>query len=94
MQFSTITVLLAFAASAFSLAIPEHEKRYARGVCPAEDANTPTAYLPDNADCTIYYACSSSGPIQFQCPQGLWFNPDRFTCDFPEKAGCKLIARA
>ena len=42
---------------------------------------------PDPYDCTMYWQCGPSGPVHWQCPGGLHFNPEGY-CDYPETAGC------
>ncbi|KAG5874285.1 hypothetical protein JTB14_005717 [Gonioctena quinquepunctata] len=45
----------------------------------------------DPANCTQFYMCAPYGPVVFQCPSGLFFNPTLLTCDFPETAGCNTF---
>ncbi|XP_030762539.1 phosphatidylethanolamine-binding protein 1-like [Sitophilus oryzae] len=41
--------------------------------------------FPNPSDCSKFYACSKSGPLELQCPLGLNFHPMKMVCDWPSK---------
>lgn len=55
----------------------------------------PTGFYPSPVlfsnpdDCSIYYMCTSTGLIEYKCPEGLLFNPELQTCDWPINEPCK-----
>merc|ERR1711915_436334 len=53
--------------------------------CPA-DIND--FLLPDPEDCSQFYYCSNGEPSLYQCPDGLYFNPDLDVCDSPLNVDC------
>jgi hypothetical protein len=56
--------------------------------------SAPTCYvetrptLADPTDCTKYYVCQGSDPIRMPCPEGLYYNPLIFVCDWPWATIC------
>lgn len=62
-------------------------------------ASAPTCYgetrptLADPADCTKYYVCQGSEPIRMPCPEGLYYNPLIFVCDWPWATICCSATR-
>lgn len=46
-------------------------------------------YLPNEKDCSKYYQCSNGVPYEQTCQNGLHFNRNLGTCDWPENAGCE-----
>ncbi|XP_030745439.1 uncharacterized protein LOC115874416 [Sitophilus oryzae] len=40
-------------------------------------------------DCTKFYKCGSLSPTLFQCPDGLYFNPDLLVCDWMKSSECQ-----
>ncbi|XP_046446694.1 hatching enzyme 1.2-like [Daphnia pulex] len=57
-------------------------------------ASAPTCYgetrptLADPTDCTKYYVCQGLEPIRMPCPEGLFYNPLIFVCDWPWATIC------
>ncbi|KAF0304628.1 hypothetical protein FJT64_002674 [Amphibalanus amphitrite] len=41
---------------------------------------------PDN--CSTYYMCAGTTAVLMPCPEGLLFNNDTWTCDFPSNVVC------
>lgn len=58
------------------------------GVCPYYDDLSIVVHLPDDKDCSVYWRCSKSGPIQMPCAPGTYFNAVLQVCDLPETSGC------
>ena len=47
--------------------------------------NKPDGLYSKKDDCTVFYQCYNSGSTNIvPCPSGLYFNPDRNYCDWPE----------
>ncbi|KYB26070.1 peritrophic matrix protein 14 precursor [Tribolium castaneum] len=57
--------------------------------CPWPDPLNYTVHLPHEEDCTKFYKCDNGKKVEFDCPDGLHFNPDLEVCDWPENAGCE-----
>ncbi|KAL0270895.1 UNVERIFIED_CONTAM: hypothetical protein PYX00_008168 [Menopon gallinae] len=57
------------------------------GQCPEVDPEVPVI-LPDSESCSIYYVCFAGEPFMATCPDGLYFNPERNYCDFPQNVNC------
>ena len=55
--------------------------------CPEGNDNE-ISFLPSPIDCSKYYVCVHSEPIEMQCPEGLWFNNELNVCDFPDNVVC------
>ena len=55
--------------------------------CP-ETSSADITFLPSPFDCSRYYVCASSDPIEMTCPDGLWFNTELSQCDYPENVKC------
>ena len=51
-----------------------------------------TKFLPNPVDCSKYYVCVNSEPIEMNCPEGLWFNTELNVCDFSENVACGGIS--
>lgn len=46
------------------------------------------AKLPHPDYCNMFYHCSPSGPILFECPANLLFCPTRLVCNWPQFVEC------
>ena len=55
--------------------------------CP-EGQDNEISFLPSPVDCSKYYVCVHSEPIEMECPAGLWFNNELNVCDFPDNVVC------
>ena len=55
--------------------------------CP-ENSNDDISYLPSPTDCSKYYVCVESQPIEMSCPEGLWWDNELNVCNFPENVTC------
>ena len=55
--------------------------------CP-EGSNDDIDYLPSPTDCSKYYVCVHSQPIEMSCPEGLWWDNELNVCNFPENVTC------
>ena len=55
--------------------------------CP-EGQDHEISFLPSPIDCSKYYVCVHSEPIEMECPAGLWFNNELNVCDFPDNVVC------
>nr|CAH0110898.1 unnamed protein product [Daphnia galeata] len=62
-------------------------------------ASAPTCFgetrptLADPTDCTKYYVCQGSEPIRMPCPEGLFYNPLIFVCDWPWATICCPVTK-
>ena len=55
--------------------------------CP-ETSNGDITFLPSPFDCSKFYVCANSDPVEMTCPDGLWFNTELSKCDYPENVKC------
>ena len=55
--------------------------------CPEGQENE-ISFLPSPVDCSKYYVCVHSEPVEMNCPEGLWFNSELNVCDFSENVAC------
>lgn len=44
--------------------------------------------LADPTDCTMFYVCQGNQLIRMPCPEGLYYNPVIFVCDWPWATVC------
>merc|ERR1711973_511933 len=44
--------------------------------------------LPHETDCSKFYKCSWGEPHLYQCPEGLWFDPTKDVCNWPDEVDC------
>merc|ERR1711973_135521 len=44
--------------------------------------------LPHETDCSKFYKCSWGEPHLYQCPEGLWFDPVKDVCNWPDEVDC------
>ena len=82
--FSTLLVIFVMALGPFS-AVNAVE-------CPEEQERQVT-FLPSPVDCSKYYVCVHSRPVEMNCPEGLWFNTEVNYCDWPENVACEGISK-
>jgi len=60
----------------------------------AQDDDVPSCqpgdlFLPDPDDCDSYYMCNAAGvAVAMDCPEGLYFDIDHLTCNWPENVDC------
>ena len=59
--------------------------------CP-EEQDSKTTFLPSPVDCSKFYVCVHSRPVEMNCPEGLWFNTEFNICDYPENVVCEGIS--
>merc|ERR1739842_163886 len=46
-------------------------------------------HLHDPPDCDSYYVCNAAGEaVAMDCPEGLYFDIDHLTCNWPENVDC------
>merc|ERR1711973_102141 len=45
--------------------------------------------LPHETDCSKFYKCSWGEPHLYQCPEGLWFDPTKDVCNWPDEVDCR-----
>jgi len=55
--------------------------------CP-DDQDHETSYVPSPVDCSKYYVCVHSNPIEMHCPEGLWFDSELNVCNYPGDVTC------
>ena len=55
-------------------------------VCP----ETGSKVLPHSSRCDRFYECSNGILHEVACIPGLYFNPEKGFCDFPEHFECKI----
>ena len=55
--------------------------------CP-ESLSVDITFIPSPFDCSKFYVCANSNPIEMTCPDGLWFNAENSQCDYPENVKC------
>ena len=56
--------------------------------CPDETDSDEITYLPSPVDCTKFYVCVHSRPVEMTCPEGLWFDSELNVCNYPTNATC------
>ena len=56
--------------------------------CPPPGDDYYTVLVPVPGDCTSFYACSNGVLVLQHCPDGLHFNDELDTCEWPREAGC------
>lgn len=44
--------------------------------------------LPNPRNCSTFFQCTSSGPVEAVCVPGYHWNPEIDTCDYPKNVGC------
>ena len=72
----------------FLIVIVFGEHSFANAVeCP-ENQNDEVSYLPSLVDCSKYYVCVHSEPVEMNCPEGLWFDSKLNVCNFPMNVTC------
>jgi hypothetical protein len=71
-------ILVVGAASGISAADP---------LCEGLPPNEIFAF-PHETNCSLYYECYGGNKILMACANGLWFNSDTQSCDFPDESGC------
>lgn len=49
---------------------------------------THTYYQPHENDCNKYYQCSYYSLVEFQCPEGLYFDAKHHVCGRPREVQC------
>jgi len=54
--------------------------------CP--DSSDEITFVPSPVDCTKFYVCVHSEPIEMSCPEGLWFDSELNVCNYPQEATC------
>ena len=52
-----------------------------------------TKFLPNPVDCSKFYVCVHSMPVEMNCPEGLWFDIERSICDYPKNVVCEGISK-
>ncbi len=57
--------------------------------CPPPGDDYYTVLVPVPGDCTSFYACSNGVLVLQHCPDGLHFNDELDTCEYPTDAGCE-----
>merc|ERR1711872_794601 len=51
--------------------------------------NDQDVYFPDREDCGRFYMCRNGGVVgHMNCPDGLLWNTDLLTCDWPRNVEC------
>ncbi len=55
--------------------------------CPESSSSDPS-YLPSPFDCSKYYVCVHNVPVEMVCPEGLWFDSELNTCNYPKDVIC------
>lgn len=56
--------------------------------CPEVFDPTQLVFFPHPTDCSKFYFCGHSGPVEKTCPAGLHWNSHANVCDWPALAGC------
>ncbi|GAB0099563.1 hypothetical protein DMENIID0001_154460 [Sergentomyia squamirostris] len=51
---------------------------------PTDDPNEPAVILPHPTNYTKFYICDHGKAVEFNCPEGLYFNPKINVCDWKE----------
>ncbi|XP_043210478.1 chondroitin proteoglycan 2-like [Amphibalanus amphitrite] len=62
-------------------------------VCPDPPGRYP-ALFPNPDSCSTYYMCAGTTAVLMPCPEGLLFNNDTWTCDFPSNVVCPELYAA
>ena len=55
--------------------------------CPTSQGDE-ISFVPSPVDCSKYYVCVHSEPVEMNCPEGLWFDRELNVCDFPANVNC------
>jgi len=55
--------------------------------CPTSQGDE-ISFVPSPVDCSKYYVCVHSEPVEMSCPEGLWFDRELNVCDFPANVDC------
>ncbi|KAF2895990.1 hypothetical protein ILUMI_10190 [Ignelater luminosus] len=56
--------------------------------CPSGNDPERDVLLPHESDCTKFYKCSHGEKHEVSCADGLYFNPTKRVCDWPENVNC------
>lgn len=56
--------------------------------CPEVFDPTDLIFYPHPTDCSKFYFCGHSGPVEKTCPPGLHWSSNANVCDWPALAGC------
>lgn len=56
--------------------------------CPAVDEPLNPVHLPHESDCELFYKCSNTHRILFQCPAQLHWSVVHDRCEWPSIANC------
>ncbi|KAK9685083.1 Chitin binding Peritrophin-A domain [Popillia japonica] len=57
--------------------------------CPMEN-DVYVYFIPYENDCTKFCKCDWGEAHEYDCPPGLYFNPELDVCDWPESSGCTM----
>ncbi|XP_031330821.1 peritrophin-1-like, partial [Photinus pyralis] len=55
--------------------------------CPLENPEQDILY-PHESKCNVFYKCSNGEKVPVECFPGLYFNPKKNFCDWPENVTC------
>ncbi|XP_055684203.1 peritrophin-1-like [Lutzomyia longipalpis] len=50
---------------------------------PVDDEHGQAVVVPHPSDCSFYVICTQGVPVVRPCSEGLVFNPETSTCDWP-----------
>lgn len=56
--------------------------------CPPPPSDGSSVYIPHPTDCSLYYQCVDSVPVQMACHPPLFFDPELNVCNWPELVDC------
>ena len=54
--------------------------------CP--ESFSEASFIPSPVDCSKYYVCVHSIPVEMTCPIGLWFDSKLNVCNYPQNVTC------
>ncbi|XP_035447318.2 chondroitin proteoglycan 2 [Spodoptera frugiperda] len=65
--------------------IPASDEENAVGVCANDNSE---GVVVSHEKCSHYYKCKRHTPVDFNCPDRLYFNANKKICDWPENVDC------
>ncbi|GAB0098653.1 uncharacterized protein DMENIID0001_144210 [Sergentomyia squamirostris] len=60
-------------------------------ICPLFNDPANLVYLPDSERCDLYHLCFDGEPVQFECYDGLHWDPVNHQCTYPSLANCQNV---
>ncbi|XP_071524586.1 uncharacterized protein [Panulirus ornatus] len=45
-----------------------------------------------SAVCNSYFKCEDRVPVKYECPEGLYWNQNKNSCDYPQNVNCTMVS--